>query len=624
MAEQVIKQIQTNDGLHDIDAAYLNGKTYTEIHNEIEDVRGIAQGAIETYVIRAQSTPTRDYTIVVRNPSNSFVTTAKILNSLINNGSNNTFKVGDIILMEEIANPNSQDTTTHQIFDRWVSAVNGEDVKLTVLETQVATHHHTIGISSSRSKALTGVSTSSQTAALTIVSTAVDVLTSAAGTFVTSVSYKDDGGYELYISTGTSTDGSKPHSHGTVEHDHSFTPSSLVSQTVSAYTSLSSETRTLHSHTVVSVAGKTNTDASFNIATGASQSGTFLVNLKDSANLNTGTNTKGLETDGSGALSTSAQTSSDTIGSDVNTREGGSHTHSVTTTTDTNVVTAATVAASVVTSVSYSFTKPIVAGNVIVSVGKVGVSAVTSAVLTGTKTFFNTATVDSSGILSFGTATVGIDAPRATISAVGTITSSIQSAGSLTINAPRTSQSTTLGAVTAKGAAAEAGTHSHGFSHTHSIPTHTHSIEGHTHTYVKTIASQTGSAITSLSIKSYTPHTHDANVGAASIAANESSQITIVTGGSRTNVVQNLKSSSFLTGTASPNTNDTYLKITGEITFPSLECPTGSVTTSSKSINPAAAGTETALKSITFTSASFVYTVTSGSAIKTSENKGGK
>lgn len=626
----VIKQIRTDaNNVYNIEAASLtygnSSKTYSDIHAEIEDVRGIAQGSIETYVISTQSTPTQDYKNVVRNTNNSFATTATILNSLINNGSVNTFKVGDIILMEEVGNPSSTDTTTHQIFDRWVSAVNGEDVTLTVLETQVATHHHTINISSSRSKALTGVSTSSQTALIPVVGTAVNVLTSVKGTFVTTVSYKDEGSYDLDIETGTSTDGiSKGHSHGTVEHDHSFTPSSLVSQTVSAYTSLTSESRTLHSHTVVSAAGKSTNGTAFDIAIGASQSGTFLVNLKDSASQTTGTNTTGLATGYSGDLSTSAQTSSDTIGSDVNTLSGGSHSHNVTTTTTTSVVTAATVAASVVTSVSYSFSQPTVAGNVIVSVGKVGVSAVTSAVLTGTKTFFNTATVDSSGILSFGTATVGINAPRATISAVGTITSSIQSAGSLTINAPRSSQSRTLGTVTATGTATAAGSHSHGFSHTHSIPTHNHTIAAHTHTYVKTIASQTGSAITTLSFKNYTPHTHATNVGVASTATNESSAITIVTGGTQTKVVQNLKSSSFSTGKASPSTNSTYLKITGDITFPSLDCPTGSVTIASKSITPAATGTETALKSITFTSASFVYTVTSGSAIKTSENKGGK
>ena len=618
MAEQVIKQIQTNDGIrHDIDAAYLNGKTYTEIHNEIEDVRGIAQGAIETYVIPTSKSTVSGYSDIVNSTSTTVSVSKTYLDTLTSGQANGGYKLGDVILMEA-----TSDGT--KVFDRWVSNVSGDVIYLSVLETQVATHHHTINIASTSSKALTGISASSRTAALTVVSTAVNVLTSAAGTFVTSVDYKDDGGYDLDISTGTSTDGSKAHSHSTVAHSHSFTPTSLVSQTVSAYTSLTSETRTLHSHTVVSVAGKTNNGTEFNIATGASQSGTFLVNLKDSANQTTGTNTKGLATGGSGALSTSAQTSSDTIGSVVNTLEGGSHTHTVTTTTDTNVVTAATVAASVVTSVSYSFSKPTVAGNVIVGVEKVAKTTVTSAVLTGTKTFFNSATVDSSGVLSFGTASVDINAPTAIISAVGTITSSIQSAGSLSINAPRSSQSITSGKVNATGTAAAAGTHSHGFSHTHSIPTHTHSIEGHTHTYVKTIASQTGSAITSLSIKSYTPHTHDVNVGAASIASNESSAINIVTGGSQTKVVQNLKSSSFSTETASPNTNDTYLKITGDITFPSLECHPGSVTTSSKSINPAATGTETALKSITFTSSNFVKTVTSGSAIKTTKNIGGE
>ena len=619
MAEQVqvIKQIRTNDDvLHDIDAAYLNGKTYTEIHNEIEDVRGIAQGAIETYVIPTSKSTVSGYADVVNSTSTTVSVSKTYLDNLTDGQANGGYKLGDVILMEE-----TSDGT--KVFDRWVSNVSGDVINLSVLETQVATHHHTINISSTSGKALTGISTSSQTAFIPVVSTAVNVLTSAAGTFVTSVDYKDDGGYDLDIATGTSTDGSTAHSHSTVAHSHSFTPTSMVSQTVSAYTSLTSETRTLHSHTVVSAAGTPNNGTPFNVATGASQTGTFLVNLKDSANQTTGTNTAGLATGNSGVLSTSAQTSSDTIGSVVNTLNGGSHTHDVTTTTDTDVVTAVTIAASVVTSVSYNFTKPTVAGNVIVSVVKDSKTTVTSAVLTGTTTFFNSATVDASGILSFGTDSVGINAPRETISAVGTIASSIQSQGSLTMNAPRSSQSATSGTVTATGTATAAGAHSHGFSHTHSIPTHSHTIEGHTHTYVKTIASQTGSAITTLSLKSYTPHTHT-NVGVASIASNESSAINIVTGGDRTQVVQNLKSSSFSTETASPNTNSTYLKITGDITFPSLELSTGSVTTSSKSINPAATGTEKALKSITFTSANFVKTVTSGTAIKTSENKGGK
>ena len=588
MAEQVIKQIKTNDGkLHDIDAAYLNGKTYTDIQNEIDDIRDIAQGAIETYVIPTSKSTVSGYSTIVNSTSTTVSVSKTYLDNLTNGQANGGYKLGDVILMEE-----TSDGT--KVFDRWVSNVSGDVIYLSVLETQVATHHHTINISSTSDKALTGISASSQTALIPVVGTAVDVLTSATGTFVTSVDHKDDGGYDLDISTGTSTDGSTAHSHSTVAHSHSFRPTSLVSQTVSAYTSLTSETRTLHSHTVVSAAGTPSNGTAFNVATGASQTGTFLVNLKDSANQTTGSNTAGLATGNSGVLSTSAQTSSDTIGSVVNTLIGGSHTHDVTTTTDTNVVTAATVAASVVTSVSYNFTKPTVAENVIVGVGKVAKTTVTSAVLTGTSTFINTATVDASGILSFGTASVGINAPTAIISAVDTITSSIQSQGSLTMNVPRSSQSATLGTVTATGTATAAGSHSHGFSHTHSIPTHNHTIESHTHTYVKTIASQTGSAITTLSLKSYTPHTHPTNVGAASIASDESSAINIVTGGSKTQVLQNLKSSSFSTETASPNTNSTYLKITGDITFPSLEISTGSVTTSSKGINPAATGTEKA------------------------------
>lgn len=629
-----IKKIRTSEGDHLIEAASLTyvsentsvSKTYEDIHDEINAVRSIAQGAIETYVIPSKNSGISGYNNIVRNAENTIKTTETILSNLIttaNHDTNGSFKVGDVILMEEVADPTNTDASKHQIFDRWISAIDGKNITLTVLETQVATHHHTINIGSSSSKALTSVTSSTQTAALTIVGSAVTVLTSVSSNFISSVDYKDDGGYDLKIEIGDSSkDGG--HSHSTVAHSHSFTPTSLVSQTVSAITSLDSTSRTFHSHTVVSAAGTPSNDSAFDIVTGVSETETFLINLGDS-NSTTGSNTKGLATGNSGNdLYTPVQTTNDSIGSEVYTVAGGSHTHDVTVTTTENVVKTATVAPSVVTSVSYSFTQPSVAPSVVTSVTKVAKTVVTSATLSGITSFVASVSVDTSGVLSFGSGTVSISAPTATISAVNEISTTSQTSGSLSINAPRTSQSMTSGTVTITGTTGSSGSHSHGFSHTHKIPAHNHSIESHTHTYVKTVASQSGPAITSLSYKNFTPHTHSNNVGAAAIAANESSAVTIITGGSKTKVVQTLKSSSFSTGSASPGTTDTYLKITGDITHPGLTTTPGTITTSSKSITPAVSGKETALKSITFASSDFITSVTSGSAIKTSENKGGK
>ena len=630
-----IKKIRTSEGDHLIEAASLtydsgtttSSKTYKDIHDEINAVRSIAQGAIETYVIPLSNNGKSGYNNIVRNADNTITTTETILSNLIktaDHDTNGSFKVGDVILMEEVADPTNTDASKHQIFDRWISAIDGKNITLTVLETQVATHHHTINIGSSSSKALTSVTASTQTAALTIVGDAVTVLTSVSSNFISSVDYEDDGEYDLKIEIGDSSKDDGGHSHSTVAHSHSFTPTSLVSQTVSAITSLDSTSRTFHSHTVVSAAGTPSNDSAFDIVTGVSKAETFLINLDDSDST-TGSNIKGLATGNSGNdLYTPIQTTNDSIGSIVYTVAGGSHTHDVTVTTTENVVKTATVAPSVVTSVSYSFTQPSVAPSVVTSVTKVDKTVVTSATLSGITSFVASVSVDTSGVLSFGSGTVSISAPTATISAVNAISTTSQTSGSLSISAPRTSQSMTSGTVTITGTTGSSGSHSHGFSHTHKIPAHNHSIESHTHSYVKTVASQSGSAITSLSYKNFTPHTHSNNVGAASIAANESSAVTIITGGSKTKVVQTLKSSSFSTGTTSPSINDTYLKITGTITHPGLTTTPGTITTSSKSITPAVGGTETALKSITFDSSDFITSVTSGSAIKTSENKGGK
>ena len=114
-------------------------------------------------------------------------------------------------------------------------------------------------------------------------------------------------------------------------------------------------------------------------------------------------------------------------------------------------------------------------------------------------------------------------------------------------------------------------------------------------------------------------------VAAASV---DSSPITYVYGGGTTDVVRDLLSTdkTFTTTSKSLTTDTKYVKLTGDITFPGLSAPTGSVTVTSKSITPAVTGTEKALKDITFKSSSFVTSVTGDDdgAIKTSTNVGGK
>ena len=590
-----IKQIQTSAGTHEIDAKYWGGHEFSEIAD-------LVHGVVDTFVIPAQTgtSVTSDYKAIVESSDAQVETTTSVLATLVGRPTTfDKFGVGDVILMGA-----TSDGTKN--FDRWISYVSGNVIKLDVLETQVANHHHTIDITTTSGKVLTGVSGNPSTVSLTSVGSAVTVLTSAVGTFVTSVNHDENGKDDLALSSSSASGSVASHSHTVEAHSHSFKPNSLVSQTASAYTSLTSEKHNIHSHTVVSAAGKWTNGTAFNVATGVSASDTFVKNLTDSSSQTTGANTAGLTAKANtAALTTSAQISSDAIGDIVKTKSEGSHTHDVTTTTDSNVVTKVTVATSVVTSVS--FTAPTVQTSVVTSVSftapTVQTSVVTSAYLT----------VDGSGVLS-------LSAPRASQSA-GSLSAprASQSAGSL--SAPRSAQSYTSGKVGATGSAASAGAHQHGFSHTHAIPSHTHSIDGHTHTYVKTVVSETGNAVISLSTSSYTPHTHSANISAASTAAS-STEVNIVTGGSQTEVVRNLKTSDFSTGESSSTTDTKYVALVGEIVFPGITVETASVTTSTSNITPAVAGTQKAISGITFTSANFIKTVTSGT-IKTSKNIGG-
>ena len=144
---KVIKQIKTDSSnVYTIDAPLWCGKTF-------EDIESMIHGVVDTYVIPSTvSSTTSGYDKVVATTLAQTSTTKAILNTLTS--STATFKVGDIILMGA-----TSDGTKH--FDRWVSKINGDTIYLDVLETQVATHHHTITTGSA--KALTGVSKTTST-----------------------------------------------------------------------------------------------------------------------------------------------------------------------------------------------------------------------------------------------------------------------------------------------------------------------------------------------------------------------------------------------------------------------------------------------------------------------------
>jgi hypothetical protein len=583
--DQVIRQIKTSDSVvYTIDAPLWEGRRFSEIESMIH-------GVVDTYVIPAQTDGTEDYKAVVESANAQVSISTNGLNTLTSSNTNNTYKVGDVILMGA-----TSDGTNN--FDRWVSKVEGDTIYLDVLETQVATHHHTIGVSYSNGNALTGISTSSNTTydIATVGSTVEKVLTGESGSYVTSIDYSDKEADivtledDLAIATATSENG-VGHKHSIAAHSHTvkFKPSSMVSQNVSAYTSLTSANYTPHKHSVVSVAGAFESDSSsaFTYVYDKESTDSFIKTLTDASST---TDTGGATPDTNEVgLETTTQTSTDVVGDIVKTQSAGGHTHTATTTVTTSVVVSATVQSSVMTSVSWSITKPTVQSSVVTSW---------------------VATVESeTGILSF-------EAPRAS-----------QSAGSTTIKASRASQSRSYGTPTITTTISEDGAHQHGFSHTHTIADHKHTVDSHTHTYYKTVASATGSAITALSTATYTPHKHT-NISAAGVQTDDSeAAITYVTGGDTTEVVQNMKnteqSCTVENNTAALETDTKYYKITGEVKFPGLTV--GTKTIGNTSITPAVDTGETAIRSITFTSSNFITGVSlvSGNN-KTSPNIGGE
>ena len=615
MADLVtIKKIRTAAGDHLIDATYLGGHTF-------EQIESMVHGGVETYVIPSSKSSVTGYTTIVDSTESTLVTTKTVLDSLTDGQANGGYKLGDVILMEATSDGK-------KVFDRWVSKVDGDNITLAVLETQVAKHHHTVSVTTSKAKALTSATPTTTTNAIPTVGSAVTVLTGTSGEVITSVVHDDEGGHDLAIATATSADGIG-HSHTVKSHSHDvkFTPNTLVSQNVAAYTSLTSANYTPHTHTNTTVAGAHVDGSKFTYATGGGSTDTFIKTLTDSSST-TNTGGRELTTNANTAgLTTSTQASTDTVGSTVLTLSNGAHTHTVTTTTTSNVVTDVTLAGNVTTSAKLNYTAPTVQASVITGLTYTSAKVVYSASLTGTTTFMSTwsASVDDSGVLSFATSTasVGISAPTKTMASKITVTTKSQSAGSASLTTTSATQTYTSGKVGASGSAASAGSHQHGFSHTHAIPSHTHGVASHTHTYVKTVASTTGSAYTSLSTGSYTPHTHT-NATVAGAHANGSA-FKYLTGGSTTDVVRNLKDAeqSYTSGTSSPGTDTKYYKLSGDITFPGLTL--GKKTLSTTTVTPAVAGTEKPIKSITYGSISnFVTGVTVDNSGKTSTNIGGE
>lgn len=609
MATTDIKQIKIGNDVHDIDAKKWGGHTFSEVESLIH-------GVVDTYVIPATKSSTSGYNTVVGATTTQVSTTVGSLKGLVSNPPSNAFdkfNVGDVILMGA-----TSDGTKN--FDRWISNVSGTGdtavLTLDVLETQVAKHHHTINVptvSSTNTTVLTSAEVGSTTTNnMAYAGTAVTVVTGASdanAVVITSVDHADNGSYDLKLAAGTTAD--YGHSHTVDAHNHTVTYSkTTVSRNADVYTALSTSSYTPHTHAVVSVAGEAKSDGTITYVNSTPKStATFVKTLTDASK----TTATGGATPGTNgvALTTTAQASTDDIGEVVKTVSAGAHTHTVTTTTDANVVTDAKVAAKVVTSAVLSYTAPTVAAKVVTSVSYSAASTVTSW----------KATVDSSGILSFSSPT----ADR--ISSITVPTRADQSAGSASLDAPRADQSRTLGKATSTGSAASAGAHQHGFSHTHAIASHSHTVDNHTHTYYKTVASTTESAITALSTSTHAAHKHT-NLTVAGTSAADTA-ITYVHGGGTTPVVRDLTiaDASATVGNASLTIKNAYQKITGTITHPGITVGSKKLSEMLKtgSVTPAVDSKQKPAMSVSTSSKDVVGSVTVGtSSVKTSTNVGGE
>jgi hypothetical protein len=640
MADELvtIKRIKVGNNEHEIDATYLGGKTYQNIHDEIgavsdevSAVRSIAQGAIETYVIPSQSSPTQDYKSVVRNANNTISTTKTKLTNLIKtipgHDVNGSFKVGDVILMEEVADPTSTDTTKHQIFDRWISAIDGENFTLTVLETQVATHHHTISIASKpTASAVVSVGETATVNNMAYAGVEKTVVTGVSSTelssgwdFITSVAHSG-GSYSISaVSTAPSDDDTYAgHSHTVNSHTHSISvnpSSSFVSEHVSAYTTLNSAYHIPHSHTNAAVAGPATTSDSFKYVTGGSREN-FIKSLKYDTEVST--TSVSLTTD-----SNAAGVSTDVIGTNISTSSSGSHSHSLSSGQTADVVVSAVVADKVITDASITHNVS-VAPNVVTSIVYASQKVATGVGRTVTSAdFFNSCSVNASGVLSFGVSKALTDVTVSVTAStnVGSVTShssATQSAGTPSLTLSSVNQTVSVGKVAVSGTTNSKGAHTHTFDHSHTIPTHTHTIANHNHIYKKAEKDGNGDAYTTLTSDNYTPHTHTSlNVASTSVTG---ASFKYITDGSTTNVVKSLKNSSIslTTTSAAPSTNTVYYDI--DIIYPGLSIKGKKLSTDT--IKPAVDSGHKVIKSVNPTTDTFVQDITLTE--KTSENKGGK
>ena len=609
-----IKQIKDSLGnVHDIHAKSADhAATASSADNAtkwsghtFQEITDLIHGVVDTYVIPAQSTNKTDaYKAIVEASSAQVTTTISALKGLVQGEESgidynwDKIGVGDIILMGATSDGKVN-------FDRWVSNVSGENVTLDVLETQVATHHHTI--TATPTTVVASISMTPTTTAMATTGASTTVVTGKTSSDVTSgydfiTSIEHTGGdYDFnVVAASASTADSVGHSHTVSSHNHSVTlgHGALVSTRVKAYTSLSSTDKILHTHgdNVTAAGSKTDDSSATKIVTGGSQT-TVVATLTESS-ATTGKNTTGLTT----GKNTTGLTTND-IDSTTTTASSGSHTHSVSAKTSESFVKTVTIAPSVVTSVSWSVTAPTVAAQVVTSVSRTITSA--TAVVSWV------ASVDSSGILSFTAST----ANRLTGVTVSTSTAD-QTAGSTTISVARSAQSHTSSIVTATCTTDSAGSHSHGFSHTHTIPAHAHSIASHTHEYNKTVQGSTASAYTSLSSTDKTLHTHGDNVTAAGSKTDDSSATKIVTGGTQTSVVEALiANKAFTTTSSNPTTDTVYHQV--DINYPGLSIKGRQFTTDT--VTEASATSIKPYVSFTSSSATVVGSITE----KTTTNKGG-
>lgn len=617
-SSKVVKQIKdSNNVVYTIDAPLWEGHRFS-------DVQSMIHGVVDTYVIPAQSNAAdgSDYKKVVETSAAQVSIAQNKLNALTS--TTNTYKVGDIILMGATSDGKVN-------FDRWVSKVSGTGdsatIYLDILETQVATHHHTI--TTTTSTALTSISPSATTINMATTGSDITVVTGKTSSdvtsdwdFLTSIEYADNDKI-TFTTSSTSSETNVGHSHTVSSHHHSVTlgHDNLVSSRVGAYTSLTSVTRTLHDHnTNATVAGSTTSESS---ATTIVTGGDTTAVMTDLSYSEESTGKTALSTgDNESGLSTSEQKTSDTIGDIVKTTSTGSHSHTLSSAETDDVVTSVTVAKKVITNVTAS-NNTSVASNVITGVTYVSTTVATGAAVgsTSSSNFFNSASVDGSGVLSFGTgaALTGVTVTYTStyIGSVTSITSASQSAAAPTLTLTSTSQSVSTNKVAVSGTIGANGSHTHGFSHTHSIPAHSHSIASHNHTYNKSIKNNTVKAYTSLTSTSRTLHSHAEDATVAGLTTSDASATKIIIGGNQTSVIESLVSNkAFSTTSSNPTTDTQYYDI--DIQYPGLTLKGRKFATDT--VTEASATTVNPIVSIGSSSADFIDSINE----KTSKNKGGE